>query len=190
MGQEERQLERRNEVQSRDLRRTVEPRGTIAMRRKARTKETLSTREPTHERKIQMKRVHDTGASGSSMTTTALTKAGIGMRDIGTSVVKGTLVNMPLAFAEGFRNTPALYGEKVRDLGPVTDWKSGGVVAAKVRIKVGPCTRGGTSSSPFLLIAQKTHDLTELRLRLLRGHHRPSDATHERAQKRRNHRTH
>lgn len=82
---------------------------------------------------IQMKRVHDTGASGSSMTTTALTTAGVGLTGIGTSVVKGTLVNVPLALAEGFRNTPALYGDKVRDLGPVTDWKSGGVVAAKVR---------------------------------------------------------
>lgn len=79
-----------------------------------------------------MKRVHDTGASGSAMTTTALTTAGMGMTNIGGSVVKGTLVDVPLAFAEGLRNTPALYGEKIRDHGPVTDWKSGGVVAAKV----------------------------------------------------------
>lgn len=81
---------------------------------------------------IQMKRVRDTGGDGGSMTNAALSTAGMGVKGLGTSVVKGTLVDMPLALAEGLRNTPALYGEKVRDHGPVTDWKSGGVVAAKV----------------------------------------------------------
>ena len=105
---------------------------------------------------IQMKRVHDTGASGSSMTTTGLATAGVGLTSVGTSVVKGTLVNVPLALAEGFRNTPALYGDKVRDLGPVTDWKSGGVVAAKVG---SPTSTFG--SSPSLCIAQHAHRYTE-----------------------------
>jgi len=81
---------------------------------------------------VEMKRVHDTGAGGGAMTTSALAKAGIGMKDIGGTIVKGTLIDMPLALAEGLRNTPALYGEKIRDHGAVTDWKSGGVVAAKV----------------------------------------------------------
>ncbi|KAM0703866.1 hypothetical protein Q7P35_008871 [Cladosporium inversicolor] len=80
---------------------------------------------------VEMKRVHDTGAGGGAVTTSALAKAGIGMKDIGRTVVKGTMIDMPLALAEGLRNTPALYGEKVRDYGAVTDWKSGGVVAAK-----------------------------------------------------------
>lgn len=44
--------------------------------------------------------------------------------------VKGFLVDVPVAFTEGFRNTPKLYGEKVPDHAPVTDWKSGIKVAA------------------------------------------------------------
>ena len=44
--------------------------------------------------------------------------------------VKGFLVDIPVAFTEGFRNTPKLYGEKVPDHAPVTDWKSGFKVAA------------------------------------------------------------
>lgn len=47
-------------------------------------------------------------------------------------VAKGTLVDFPLAMAEGLRNTPKLMGDEVRDHGRVTDAKSGGVVAAKV----------------------------------------------------------
>lgn len=81
---------------------------------------------------IQIKRVRDTGGDGGSMANAALNTAGVGVKGLGTSIVKGTLVDMPLALAEGLRNTPALYGEKIRDHGPVTDWKSGGVVAAKV----------------------------------------------------------
>lgn len=38
---------------------------------------------------------------------------------------KGVFVDMPLAFAEGSRALPKLYGEEVRDYGPVKDWKSG-----------------------------------------------------------------
>lgn len=44
---------------------------------------------------------------------------------------KGNLIDMPLAFAEGMRNAPRLYGGKVADHGPVTDWKSGLVVSGK-----------------------------------------------------------
>ncbi|CAI6321577.1 unnamed protein product [Periconia digitata] len=56
---------------------------------------------------------------------------GKGFVSMGTSVTKGTLVGMPLALAEGLRNTPRLYGDEVKDLGKVKDWKSGGIVAAK-----------------------------------------------------------
>lgn len=38
---------------------------------------------------------------------------------------KGVFIDMPLAFAEGSRALPKLYGEEVRDYGPVKDWKSG-----------------------------------------------------------------
>ena len=47
-------------------------------------------------------------------------------------LVRGTLVDTPLALAEGMRNIPRLYGDEVKDYGKVTDWKSGGTVAAKV----------------------------------------------------------
>ncbi len=43
--------------------------------------------------------------------------------------VKGFLVDVPVAVTEGFRNTPKLWGEKVPDHAPVTDWKSGVAVA-------------------------------------------------------------
>lgn len=41
-------------------------------------------------------------------------------------------VTIPVAFTEGFRNVPRLYGEEVRDIGPVNDWKSGTAAGAKV----------------------------------------------------------
>jgi hypothetical protein len=50
-------------------------------------------------------------------------------------VTKGTLVNAPLALAEGVRSVPRLYGEQVPDYGKVTDWQSGGIVAAKVSLR-------------------------------------------------------
>ncbi|ETI27554.1 hypothetical protein G647_00003 [Cladophialophora carrionii CBS 160.54] len=45
--------------------------------------------------------------------------------------VKGFVVDLPVAVAEGFRNTPKLYGENVPSHAPVTDWKSGFTVAGK-----------------------------------------------------------
>ncbi|KAI0537387.1 putative sterol glucosyltransferase [Xylaria digitata] len=43
-----------------------------------------------------------------------------------------TLVTVPYAFTEGFRNIPRLYGEDVRDIGTIRDWKSGTVAGTKV----------------------------------------------------------
>ena len=57
---------------------------------------------------------------------------GQGLTGMTTAVAKGALVDVPLALAEGFQNTPRLYGETVKEHGTVVDWKSGGVVAAKV----------------------------------------------------------
>ncbi|KAF4495235.1 sterol glucosyltransferase [Fusarium agapanthi] len=57
--------------------------------------------------------------------------SGKALQGMTTAVVKGSLVDVLLALAEGLRNTPRLYGEKVHDHGPVTDWKSGSTVAAK-----------------------------------------------------------
>jgi hypothetical protein len=44
---------------------------------------------------------------------------------------KGFLLDMPLAFAEGSRAVPKLYGEEVADYGTVKDWKSGFIKSGK-----------------------------------------------------------
>ncbi|KAH8203054.1 hypothetical protein TruAng_002782 [Truncatella angustata] len=46
----------------------------------------------------------------------------------------GSLVAIPYAFTEGFRNVPRLYGEEVRDIGTIRDWKSGTAAGAKVLV--------------------------------------------------------
>ncbi|KAM0358606.1 hypothetical protein ACHAO7_003691 [Fusarium culmorum] len=78
----------------------------------------------------EMKRVKQDG-SQTSVGAAAAVAAGKGMQGMTTAVVKGSLVDFPLAMADGLKNVPRLYGEEVRDHGPVTDWKSGGTVAAK-----------------------------------------------------------
>lgn len=54
-----------------------------------------------------------------------------GFGKAGNTFLKGGLVDIPFALAEGLRNAPAMYGDKPRDLGPITDWKTGGIVAGK-----------------------------------------------------------
>ncbi|KAF7715323.1 Sterol 3-beta-glucosyltransferase [Penicillium ucsense] len=44
---------------------------------------------------------------------------------------KGMLVDMPLAVSEGLRAVPRLYGDQVKDHGPIHDWKSGASFAGK-----------------------------------------------------------
>lgn len=85
---------------------------------------------------LEMKRVRkakDGEKSNGAAAAAAGLAAAQGLRGMTRTLTKATLVNMPLAFAEGFRNTPALYGDKPRSYEPVTDWKSGSVVGAKVR---------------------------------------------------------
>jgi hypothetical protein len=43
--------------------------------------------------------------------------------------MKSGMVDVPLAMAEGFRNTPKLYGGMVSEHRPITDWKSGVIVS-------------------------------------------------------------
>ncbi|GKZ18507.1 hypothetical protein AbraIFM66951_003387 [Aspergillus brasiliensis] len=57
--------------------------------------------------------------------------SGKSLGNVGPTMVRGTLVDFPLALAEGLRNAPRLYGETPRDHGPVTDVKSGFAVAGK-----------------------------------------------------------
>lgn len=88
----------------------------------------------------EYKRVRSTGGNHAGLS--AAGAAGKGFVGMGGSVTKGMLVDVPLALAEGLRNTPRLYGDHVEDHGKVKDWKSGGVVAAKVCpffLKPNPC---------------------------------------------------
>ncbi|KAK5165296.1 uncharacterized protein LTR77_009394 [Saxophila tyrrhenica] len=48
-----------------------------------------------------------------------------------TSYTRGTLVDLPLATAEGFRCLPRLWGQEVKEYGQVKDLRSGAVVAGK-----------------------------------------------------------
>ncbi|KAF7377696.1 Glycosyltransferase family 1 protein [Mycena sanguinolenta] len=57
--------------------------------------------------------------------------SGKSMGTIITSGLRGTAVDIPVAFQEGLRNVPKMYGEEVKDYGHVKDWKSGMLVAGK-----------------------------------------------------------
>lgn len=64
----------------------------------------------------------------------AATKAiGHSFGKVGAAMAK-TFVDVPLAMADGLHNVPALYGEEVRDMGPVRGWKSGGAKGLKVSL--------------------------------------------------------
>jgi hypothetical protein len=54
-----------------------------------------------------------------------------GVNKMMTSLVKGSLVDFPIALTEGLNNVPLMYGEKVRKRKPITDWKSGSKEAGK-----------------------------------------------------------
>ncbi|KAH8601614.1 hypothetical protein B0O99DRAFT_658179 [Bisporella sp. PMI_857] len=44
---------------------------------------------------------------------------------------KGTVVDIPLAFTEGMRGLPKLYGEEIKEHGQIVDWKSGMIEGGK-----------------------------------------------------------
>ncbi|KAI2465968.1 glycosyltransferase family 1 protein [Annulohypoxylon bovei var. microspora] len=66
-----------------------------------------------------------------SMTTSVSAASVKGVTGVFKSYASG-LVTIPYAFTEGFRNIPHLYGEEVRDIGTISDWKSGTAAGAKV----------------------------------------------------------
>lgn len=75
------------------------------------------------------------GSSGSAGGAAMMSAAG-GVGSMVGVVTKGTLVDTPLALAEGLRNIPKLYGEEVKNHGQVKGVGSGSVVAAKVWFEV------------------------------------------------------
>jgi sterol 3beta-glucosyltransferase len=62
------------------------------------------------------------GATAASLT---------GVNKMMTSLIKGSLVDFPVALTEGLKNVPLMYGETVRKRKPITDWKSGSKEAGK-----------------------------------------------------------
>lgn len=79
------------------------------------------------------KRVKHDASDGSSAAAAgaAAMAMGRGVTDMTAALTKGALVDIPLALADGLKNTQRLMGEEVRDVGKVTDWRSGSAVAAK-----------------------------------------------------------
>lgn len=71
------------------------------------------------------------GKKHSSMTSRVVGASAKSIGMIAPTYVKGTLVDIPLAFTEGMRSVPRHLGTEVRDHGRVTDAKSGAVVAGK-----------------------------------------------------------
>ena len=83
-----------------------------------------------YQRAIQAK-----SADNATVTNSAAPIALASMKNIGrfhSSLFKGTMVDMPLAVTEGLHAIPALCGEPKSEHAPVTDAKSGFVVAGKV----------------------------------------------------------
>lgn len=65
---------------------------------------------------------------------TAGNMAGAGLKGFGkfsSTYLRGVIVDIPHAAAEGFRRAPQLYGEKPKDYGTVHNWKSGMAVGGK-----------------------------------------------------------
>ncbi|KAJ7254670.1 hypothetical protein B0H12DRAFT_1202254 [Mycena haematopus] len=73
----------------------------------------------------------DTRRSGMSTAGAMVAASGKSMGTIITSGLRGTAIDIPVAFTEGLRNIPKMYGEEVKDYGHVKDWKSGMLVAGK-----------------------------------------------------------
>ncbi|TEA21368.1 Sterol 3-beta-glucosyltransferase UGT80B1 [Colletotrichum sidae] len=71
------------------------------------------------------------GGGGGWQTTGAVAKASAsGVGGFFKSYGKFYL-DVPMALTDGFRAVPKLYGEEVKDRGPITDWKSGAVAGGK-----------------------------------------------------------
>ncbi|KAF7303776.1 Glycosyltransferase family 1 protein [Mycena indigotica] len=59
------------------------------------------------------------------------TQSGRSLGKVATTAVRGTIVDIPMAFAEGMHNLPRLYGDEVKDHGEISGWKSGLKVAGE-----------------------------------------------------------
>ncbi|KAF5681233.1 UDP-glucose,sterol transferase [Fusarium heterosporum] len=82
---------------------------------------------PDNQRPGSAQRSHSSGALVGKMAGASAMSVG----KVGQIATKGMLVDIPLAMTEGLKSVPKLYGDNVRDHGPVTDAKSGAIVAGK-----------------------------------------------------------
>lgn len=87
--------------------------------------------EPFKEYKLAKAAPHDGTRAYGTAGSASLT-AGRGIGNMAGGLVEATLIDVPLALADGLHAVPMLYGEKPREQKVVTDWKSGGAVAGKV----------------------------------------------------------
>jgi len=95
-----------------------------------------SSTSSTSERDAQMNLPQSNDQRGSGrgcMSTSSAVALGVasGVGSFFHNFAKGNLIDMPLAFTEGMRNAPRLYGGKVINHEPVTGWKSGFAVSGK-----------------------------------------------------------
>lgn len=86
--------------------------------------------QSTGQRSVEPANRRKQGRNCGDMATSMTAASASGVAGLMKSYVGGA-VAIPYAFTEGFRNIPRLYGEEVRDLGTIHDWKSGTTVGAK-----------------------------------------------------------
>lgn len=83
---------------------------------------------PTHPNTFERRRSPGRGCG--STTGAAMKASASGLGTFFKSYGKSCL-DVPLAITEGLRATPRLYGDKVKDHSPITDWKSGAMVGGQ-----------------------------------------------------------
>ncbi|KAI1451287.1 glycosyltransferase family 1 protein [Annulohypoxylon moriforme] len=85
------------------------------------------TETEVHATQAKKRKARDCVSMTTSISAASMSGVGGALKSYGNGIV-----SIPYAFTEGFRNIPRLYGEEVRDLGPIDDWKSGTAAGAKV----------------------------------------------------------
>ena len=88
---------------------------------------------PVTEYKLAAANRRDGGAGGASPSKAAVHASIKSIGRVPETLIKSGGVGIPVAVATGFRSMARACGDRVREHDPVTDWKSGAMVAGKVR---------------------------------------------------------
>ncbi|KAF9886851.1 hypothetical protein FE257_010974 [Aspergillus nanangensis] len=95
----------------------------------------LSTQPSTQQQQqSSMRRSSNSSEQSQNPFTTAGHMAGGALQGVGKfygNYLRGVMIDIPHAAAEGFRRAPQLYGETPKDYGTVHDWRSGAIVGGK-----------------------------------------------------------